>query len=247
MSNRKTRMDRDVEDYLQSGPADEDLEGTLYPAPYAIPTPATGPRARRALARPEASPGSSKRATPGHGSRTRARKTKAKTRKKTKTSTRTKVRATAASKKSKPRAKSRARKTPVGKISTRKRPARRAGETRRARVGRPVDALALVRDAIRRTPPPTYDSRGNLRASAERLASSDGVFVSALHRRVGKKLGMTLPEFKNWLIAQMRESNLMMTRADLVDIMPRRTVNDSEIEHLGATFHFVHDPTAPPT
>jgi hypothetical protein len=40
------------------------------------------------------------------------------------------------------------------------------------------------------------------------------VFVSALWRRVGRTLGMSLDEFKQWLLAQQRTSALQLARAD---------------------------------
>jgi hypothetical protein len=68
------------------------------------------------------------------------------------------------------------------------------------------------------------------------------VFVSALWRRVGRKLGMSLDEFKQWLFAQHRERALQLARADFVAAMDPKLVASSEIRVPGAEFHFVVDP-----
>lgn len=103
------------------------------------------------------------------------------------------------------------------------------GKPRRKRPS--PEPLAIVREAIRQIGPKGRYGR-------------DNVFISALWRRVGSKLRMSLPEFKRWLIVQNREQNLSLTRADLVDDMDPKKVEDSEIYDLGATFHFVTDPEA---
>jgi len=71
------------------------------------------------------------------------------------------------------------------------------------------------------------------------------VFISALWDRVHRRVGMTLPEFKAWLIAQHREAKLVLSRADLVSAMPQHLVDASEAWYDGrsASFHFVHDPS----
>jgi len=71
------------------------------------------------------------------------------------------------------------------------------------------------------------------------------VFISALWDRVHRRVGMTLPEFKTWLIAQHREARLVLSRADLVSAMPQHLVDASEAWYDGrsASFHFVHDPS----
>jgi hypothetical protein len=70
------------------------------------------------------------------------------------------------------------------------------------------------------------------------------VFVSALWQRVGRKLGMSLDEFKQWLAAQQRTGTLQLARADLVAAMDPNLVALSEIRDRGAEFHFVVDPGA---
>ena len=68
------------------------------------------------------------------------------------------------------------------------------------------------------------------------------VFVAALWRRVRRKLGMSLDEFKQWLFAQHRAGALQLARADLVSAMDPNLVASSEIRVPGAEFHFVVDP-----
>jgi len=67
------------------------------------------------------------------------------------------------------------------------------------------------------------------------------VFVSALWDRVGAELGMSLAEFKAWLVAQHRAGTLRLARADLVAAMDPKLVASSEIRIPGAEFHFVVD------
>ena len=82
------------------------------------------------------------------------------------------------------------------------------------------------------------------------MVGSDGrygkenVFVSALWRQLDRDRrlpDLSLDHFKRWLVAANREQLLALARADLVDDMDAGLVEDSEIEDLGATFHFVID------
>jgi hypothetical protein len=73
------------------------------------------------------------------------------------------------------------------------------------------------------------------------------IFIAALWDRVGKKIHLTLPEFKHWLIEQHRQQRLVLARADLIAAMPYDLVMRSETKtagpYSGATFHFVVDPS----
>jgi hypothetical protein len=91
------------------------------------------------------------------------------------------------------------------------------------------DRLAVVRDAVRRAP------------SRARYRDSDNVFISEVWRIVGGRLGMTLPEFKQWLIDANRRRDLRLTRADLIDDMDSTQVEESEIQYLNTTNHFIAD------
>jgi hypothetical protein len=70
------------------------------------------------------------------------------------------------------------------------------------------------------------------------------VFIAAIWDEVGSRLGMSLPEFKRWLIEQNRRSALTLARADLIGAMNPQMVARSEIQDHGATFHFVLDKRA---
>jgi predicted transcriptional regulator with HTH domain len=71
------------------------------------------------------------------------------------------------------------------------------------------------------------------------------VFVSEIWRRVQQDpsaRGLSLDQFKRWLLAANRDGDLDLVRADLVGAMNRNQVAESEISDRGATFHFVVDP-----
>lgn len=73
------------------------------------------------------------------------------------------------------------------------------------------------------------------------------IFIAALWESVGKKIHMSLPAFKRWLIEQHQQQHLVLTRADLIAAMPYDLVMRSETKtegpYSGATFHFVIDPS----
>lgn len=82
------------------------------------------------------------------------------------------------------------------------------------------------------------------------MVGSDGrygkenVFVWALWQQVACDARLTelsLDGFKRWLVTANRNQQLALARADMVDDMDARLVEASEIEDLGATFHFVLD------
>lgn len=72
---------------------------------------------------------------------------------------------------------------------------------------------------------------------------AEKVFISALWHRLerDRSTGLSLDRFKTWLIDANREQQLDLVRADLVGAMDPKLVAESEIEDLGATFHFVVD------
>jgi len=95
--------------------------------------------------------------------------------------------------------------------------------------------LAVVRETI-----PRIGSKGRY--------GKENVFVSALWQQLARDQRLTdlsLDDFKRWLIDANREQQLALARADLVDDMDPRLVEDSEIEDLGARFHFVVDRRQP--
>lgn len=101
-----------------------------------------------------------------------------------------------------------------------------------------ADALLLaVREAM-----PRVGSDGRY--------GKENVFVSALWQRLARDRrlqDLSLDHFKRWLVAANREQLLALARADLIDDMDARLVEDSKIEDLGAIFHFVLDRREPST
>ena len=99
--------------------------------------------------------------------------------------------------------------------------------------------LTAVREAI-----PMVGSDGRY--------GKENVFVSALWQQVAcdaRLSALSLDGFKRWLVTANRNQQLALARADMVDDMDAGLVESSEIEDLGATFHFVLDrrdaPSAP--
>jgi len=75
----------------------------------------------------------------------------------------------------------------------------------------------------------------------------DKVFIAAVWRQIKgdpRLGGMTMDQFKRNLIRAQRNRMLNLARADLVGAMDGAEVAQSEIEDLGASFHFVLDPNA---
>ena len=72
------------------------------------------------------------------------------------------------------------------------------------------------------------------------------VFVSAIWAALddADRAGWTITEFKARLFEAHRTQLLSLARADLVAAMSAELVAASEIEHQGATFHFVVDRSA---
>jgi hypothetical protein len=106
--------------------------------------------------------------------------------------------------------------------------------------------------AARGTPPPLpkplEDPVAVVRRTAEEMGS-DGrfygkVYIAAIWDAVGDQLGMSLAEFKRWLLEQNRRGALVLARGDLVGAMNRQMLARSEIQDRGATFHFVMDPNS---
>jgi hypothetical protein len=72
----------------------------------------------------------------------------------------------------------------------------------------------------------------------------DKVYISAIWDAVGDQLGMSLADFKKWLVVQNQRGMLQLRRADLVGAMDAKQLQRSEIKDRGATFHFVLDQSA---
>lgn len=72
------------------------------------------------------------------------------------------------------------------------------------------------------------------------------VFIGSVWRRASQMpffSGMTREEFNRRLIAALRDSSLLLARADSVGDMDTPEVMDSEITDRGASFHFIIDPS----
>lgn len=93
---------------------------------------------------------------------------------------------------------------------------------------RPRDTGEVVRAAIRRVP------------ESGRFGPNK-VFIADLYDAVAGEIGMSLPQFKRWLVGANREGVVLLARADTLGEMDDAQVSRSEIRDLGATFHFVLD------
>jgi hypothetical protein len=168
-------------------------------------------------------------------------KAKAKTRTKAKARPR-KARAKRTARRARTRAKTGTRTRT--KAKTKKATKRRRGKIGSTRRGR-AHLASLVRKnekiatRIRETLPTVLSAVRSMPPSG-RFGPGD-VFISSVYDRVGNKIGMTLDQFKRWLVVQNRLQNLSLHRADMVDAMDPRKVDRSEIDDLGAQFHFIRD------
>lgn len=106
----------------------------------------------------------------------------------------------------------------------------KAPKAQKARKAKP-SPLEIVQAAVSSAPGSARYGRGN-------------VFVYPLWKRVKAKLGMSLEQFKHWLVHENRAHHLVLARADMVDDMDPELVEKSEISDLGAQFHFVIDRAA---
>jgi hypothetical protein len=82
-----------------------------------------------------------------------------------------------------------------------------------------------------------------LRVPSKGRFGSRKVFVSSIWQELAGS-GLGYSTFQDRLIAASRLGFLSLARADLVAAMPPEMVAASETPYLGATFHFVIDPTA---
>jgi hypothetical protein len=109
-------------------------------------------------------------------------------------------------------------------------------------------APAAARGAPPLSPKPPEDPVSAVRRTAEEMGSDgrfyDKVYIAAIWDAIGDQLGMSLPEFKRWLLEQNRRGSLALARGDLVGAMNRQMLSRSEIQDRGATFHFVMDPNS---
>lgn len=113
---------------------------------------------------------------------------------------------------------------------------------------------AKPRKVTRREARPPVKTRGPLsdakkvdlvlravRGAPERDRHDRGVYVSSVWSRVGKRIGMTLEEFKRWLVRKNAEQALTLLRVDLVDTADPEKLDKSYISDLGAVFDLIKD------
>jgi hypothetical protein len=221
----KAELERDIDDFMRNGEAVSVAASS--PARRARPTKTkaktkakakrSGARARPSKARsPKRRPRPARKVARGKAKR---RQTRGRTKK-------PKIRRMTSKKKSKSN-KSSKKTARTGKRSA---PRARSSAARAstATVAAASNPLATVLDAVEKMPE-------SARFGPEK------VFIYPLWERVGKKIGMSLDQFKRWLIGQNRERGLDLARADLVGAMDPGLVQSSEINSLGSTFHFVLD------
>lgn len=114
--------------------------------------------------------------------------------------------------------------------------------SRRKVKGADVPAAAPVRPSR-----PPEDPVALVRRTAVEMGSEgrfhSKVYIAAIWDAVGDQLGMSLPEFKKWLLEQLRRGTILLARGDLIGAMNPDLVARSEIRDKGATFHFVMDPS----
>lgn len=82
------------------------------------------------------------------------------------------------------------------------------------------------------------------RIGADGRFGPEKVFVSALWHRIehdNRLPKLSIDRFKRWLVTANRDQLIDLARADVVGAMDPTLVAESEIEDLGATFHFVVD------
>ena len=120
-------------------------------------------------------------------------------------------------------------------------PGRATGASRRSRPGSAAIQPSQPSSPRRSTLDAVRDAVTKVRGAGR--FGDRKVFVSALWERVGDELGMSLAEFKQWLVAQHRAGTLRLARADLVAAMDPELVASSEIRDRIAEFHFVVDST----
>lgn len=87
-----------------------------------------------------------------------------------------------------------------------------------------------------------HDAIANV--GADGRVGQEKVFVSAIWHHIAsdrRVSNLSLDGFKRWLLHANRDQLLSLARADAVNGMDPRLVAESEIESLGASFHFVVD------
>ena len=71
----------------------------------------------------------------------------------------------------------------------------------------------------------------------------DKVFISHVWRALPRGFAPSLDAFKERLVDAHRAARIKLSRADLVEVMSKSDVGESETRYLSATFHFVQVPS----
>jgi len=195
-----------------------------------------------------------KRAIAGASAKPRPKRKKA-TPKKPKKKAARKAAKRKASKKRAPKRKASKKRAPKRKAS-KKRAKKKKGAPARARSrASPAAALAPTKPAETRRrrgraqpaetmPYADMVSRiaAAMRSPAARTFGDDKVFIGSVWEQLKRKSPfreMGREAFNRLLLHAHHAGDLRMARADLVSAMDRRDVDDSEIAHMNATFHFL--------
>ncbi len=143
------------------------------------------------------------------------------------------------------------RKTPAPPVLRSRKARRQPSRASRATQASPASKSQRTRatPSAATSPPPSLSPVRLVLDAVRDMPSSgrfgpDKVFISEIWDRVGPRLGMSLDEFKRWLIVMNRDRILNLARADLTGYMDPEQVERSEIRDRGASFHFVIDQVA---
>jgi|GEM_PF-4736930 len=100
---------------------------------------------------------------------------------------------------------------------------------------RPAHEVPSLRDFARQV----LEAARALEPNSRAVFGDDKAFVSHVYRAMAAETRGTLEEFKARLMEANRAHLLNLSRADMVELMDRTDVQESEIRYLGATFHFI--------
>lgn len=127
----------------------------------------------------------------------------------------------------------------------------KVGQVEAAPLAGPRSGEVKGNEGARPTGTPPQQASNLLEAVREAIPriGADGrfgekVYVSAIWRTIDrdrKSGGISLDNFKRWLVSANRDGKLVLARADLIAAMDAKQVSESEINDRGATFHFVLD------
>lgn len=214
LERSKAELEQDIDDFMRGGEA------------TGVAPPSTRRRARPKKAK-TARAASAKKLR----AKAKARAPKRKAKSKAKTKTRVKKAKRSPARKRKAAATRRAKSKKKSKKMPRRTARRATTATERMSTPITVNPLIVVLDAVAEAP-------------ASGRFGPEKVFIYPLWQKVGRKIKMSLAEFKRWLVDQNRERTLDLARADLVGAMDPTLVRESEIVDLGSAFHFVIDRSA---